>query len=278
MRYFILILITLNLFGSDFTQMKEAFESGDTNRAISYARYNATNSNVDAMYNLGLLYYAKGSINKAQTWFENSVENGGKGKLGIALILFSKGKTQAQYEDILKILDGIEQNDIGDALVNVLNDLKDKQDNASANDYLLLAELFSSDKIVRRNNNLAFMLVKKAAQKENPKALEMIADAYNTMKKSPITAPRSQNTLIKAISYYQQSYRLNNYDAMAKLGTLHIVGPRHVKRIKKGKELVKTAKANGSLVAKKIIENGYRYSSFNNSNSEKSYHILFREF
>jgi len=279
MKFLILIFIVLNLFGNDYTDMKEAFDKGDINRAIVYARNNATIGNVNAMYNLALLYYSKDSTTKAQQWFENSVKNGGEGKLGIALILFDKSKTKSDYKKILKRLENAQPNKITNALSDILNDLIDDKNDAPATSYVTIAELFSNDKLINPNNNLAFFLMEKAAQKGDPKALEMIADAYNTMQKSPITAPRVQNTLLKAIKYYEQAYKLGNYDAMAKLGRLHLIGPRHVRRIPTGKQLIKDSAMHGSTLGNEMLKEGYMDSPYTQEkNEKKEYHILFKEF
>ncbi len=279
MKFILLIFLTLNLFANDFIQMKQAFNKGNISRAIAYARNNATNGDTNAMYSLALLYYSKGDIKRAQIWFKNSVADGGQGQLGIALILFSKSKTQADYKNVLKALKGVEPNKISKILSDVVNDLIEKTDSTSAQNYLKLAELFSSDKLVHPNNDLAFFLIEKAAEKKNPKAFEMIADAYNTLEKSPITAPRIQNTLLIAIKNYQKAYKLGNFDAMAKLGRLHLIGPRHVRRIEKGEKLIETSAKNGSTLGKEILKKGYRQNTLTkNENSKKSYHILFKEF
>ena len=279
MRFILFVFIAFNLFASDYIEMKKSFDKGEINRAIVYARSSATNGDTNAMYNLALLYYSKGDIKKAQRWFESSVADGGDGQLGVALILFSKAKTQRDYKNILKILKGVEPNEISKILSNVVNDLIKKTDNASAQSYLKLAELFSNDKLVLPNNDLAFFLVEKAAKKDDPKALEMIADAYNTLQKSPITAPRVQNTLLIAIENYQKAYKLGNFDAMAKLGRLHLIGPRHVRRIEKGKKLIETSAKNGSTLGREMLEKGFRQNTLTTEeNSKKSYHILFKEF
>ena len=279
MKFILLIFITFNLFANNYTQMKKSFDKGEINRAIAYTRNSATSGDTNAMYNLALLYYSKGDIKKAQRWFENSVANGGQGRLGMALILFSKSKTQSDYKNVLKALKGVETNKISKILSDVVNDLIEKTNSVSAQSYLKLAELFSSDKLVRPNNDLAFFLIEKAAKKENPKALEMIADAYNTMQKSPIIAPRVQNTLLIAIENYQKAYKLGNFDAMAKLGRLHLIGPRHVRRIEKGKKLIETSAKNGSTLGREMLEKGYRQNTLTkDENSKKSYHILFKEF
>jgi len=278
-KIIILIFFSISIFASDYTQMKKSFDNGNTDRAISYTRYHAMNGNINAMYDLGLLYYAKGSLNKAKRWFESSVENGGQGELAIALILFSQSSTKSEYRNILDILSKTEQTKISSALSDILNDFIENKNDASAQSYLSIAKLFSEDKVVKANNNLAFFLLQKAANKEDVKALEMIGDAYNTMQQSPITAPRKENTLINSINYYQKAYKLGNYDAMAKLGRLYLIGPRHVRRITKGRKLIETSAMHGSKIGKKILKDGYSQSPVQKAkNSKKSYHLLFKEF
>jgi len=281
MKILILIFIAFKLFASDYSQMKKAFDNDRLNRAIAYARNSATSGNVNAMYDLGLLYYSKGSISKAQRWFKSSINQGGKGRLGVALILFSQSKTKTDYENVLKNLADAEASTISNTLLDVVEDLLKKQNNASAQSYLTLAELFSNDKLVHPNNNIAFFLLKKAAQKNNPKALEIIGDAYNTLEKSKITAPRIQNTLIIAMDYYKKAYKLGNYDAMAKLGRLKLIGPRHIRRIAQAKELIKTSANKGSKIGEEIVENNYKIRILKTKaekESKKSYNILFKKF
>ena len=279
MKIFILIFIAFNLLANDFTQMKNTFDKGNTNRAIAYVRYSAANGDVNAMYNLALLYYSDNDMQKAYRWFESSIKNGGDGQLGIALIRFSKSETPQDYKNVLNALKGIKENSISTTLKHVTKDLMNHQNKASAKEYLQLAELFSSDKLIHKNNELAFLLIQKAAEKEDPKALEIMADAYNTMQLSNITAPRVQNTLLIAIDNYTKAYQLGNFDAMAKLGRLLIIGPRHIKRIKKGQEFISISAQNGSEIAKEMLKNGYKLPSpKQNKNSKKSYHILFKRF
>jgi len=52
------------------------------------------------------------------------------------------------------------------------------------------------------------------------------------------------------MEYYQKAMQKENLDAMAKLGKLHIVGPRNLRRIQYGVSLIlKSAEANSSVGA-----------------------------
>jgi len=280
MKFLLLISIALSLFANDFENMKKSFEKGEINKAISYAKYNAANGNTNAMYNLGLLYYAKGDKNRAKRWFENSYANDGRGRVATALIIFDNSSSKYDYKRVVEILQNAKQSDIRDTLLAVANDLWQNKLEASPQQYLKLAQLYSNDKIIRPNNKLAFFLIQKSAQLDDTKALELLADAYNTTQYSPIVAPTRQNTLIKAIHYYEKSYKIgNNYDAMAKLARLYLVGPRHVRRIQLGEQLMHKAASNGSQIAQEMLKSkNLRSYTPQNEDFLKSYHILFRKF
>lgn len=260
MKFLLMILTALSLFGSDYTAMKTAFEKGDVDRAISIARTNAMNGNITAMYDLGLLYYAKGSTKEAKTWLERSVKNDGKGQLGVSIILFSQSQNRAGYTKVAESLINVPNGKIRDALMAVSKDLAANRQEASPQSYLLLSELFSTGTIVLPDNRLALFLANQAAKKGNEKALEMMGDAYwrsDYTHDTAIAAPQTGNALNVALEYYGEAAKLGNLDALAKMGKLHIVGPRNLRKIQYGVDLILKAANSGSALGAKMAAELY---------------------
>lgn len=252
--------MTLSLFGSDFNAMKSSFDKGDIQRAISYTRSNAMQGNIPAMYDLGLLYYAKGKTKEAKPWFERSVKNDGKGALGLAIIAFAQAQDSKGYEKVMERLINVPKSELRNALMNVSRDLASKRDDASAKDYLLLAELYYYDRIVHPDLKIALYLTNQAARKGDAKAKEMMGDAYwrsNYTVNSLMVAPQTGNALNVALEYYRDASALDNLDATAKLGKLHIVGPRNLRRINYGVQLILKAAEGGSAVGAKMAAELY---------------------
>ncbi len=248
MKILFLFFVTLSLFGNDFKSMKEAFENGNIERAISFTRYNAINGILPAIYDLGLLYYSKGSIKEAQAWLKRSVQKGGKGQLGLSIILFETSRNAKQYSEVIQSLKHVPKGAIRNALIAVSNDFVSNQTRATSEEYLLLGELFSEDKIIYPNNTLAFSLMEQSAKKSNPKALEIMGDAYNTMQNFSIVAPKTQNTLDIALEYYTKA---STPDVLAKIGQLYLIGPRYINTRGDGfKLIIKSAQAGSILGAK----------------------------
>ncbi len=260
MKAVVLLLMGLTLFGSDYALMKKAFDKGDLNRAIAITRNNALNGNVDAMYDLGLLYYSKGSIREAKMWLERSVKNDGKGQLAVSLILFTQSGDRKGYKQVTESLINVPTGKIRDALMAVSKDLADNRDDASAESYLVLGELFSSDLIIRPDAQTALYLTNQAAKKGSPKALEMMGDAYwrsNDTIDSLIVAPQTGNALNVALEYYRDASNLGNLDAMAKMGKLFIIGPRNIRRIQYGINLILQSANEGSALGAKMAAELY---------------------
>ncbi len=253
MKIILILFMAISLFGSDYSSMEESFEDGDINRAIAYARNNATNGNVAAMYDLGLLYNSKGDTKKAKRWFESSVKQGGKGALGIALILF----TEENYAKALDTLNGVSSGDIRNSLMNVSEDLQDNGDSASSYDYFLIGQLFYADKMVNPNPQLAIFLLDKAAKKGNKNAQEIMGDAYNNTVTAPLVAARPSNTLDIALGYYKQASAKGNFDAMAKMGYLYLVGPRNIRNGQYGVKIILQAADAGSAIGAKMAGDLY---------------------
>ncbi len=253
MKIILTLLMSLSLFASDYSSMLESFDKGDTSRAIAYARVNATQGNSGAMYNLGLLYYSQGDIKKANYWFKNSLKSGGKGDVATSLILFSKG----EYEKVLELLKNNKSTKIRNALMDVSQDFIDNKNDASAQSYLLLGELFFRDKIVHLDTRSALFLIDIAAKKGNSEALEIMGDAYNIMRESTLKAPLLTNSLAVAVEYYMKASNLGNYNAMAKMGEIHITGPRSLKRLQYGVELIQKSANGGSALGAKLLADLY---------------------
>ncbi|MGB6019340.1 MAG: tetratricopeptide repeat protein [Sulfurimonadaceae bacterium] len=258
MKILLLLFMALALFGNDFEAMKNAFDKGDINRAITYARTNAMKGNIPAMYDLGLLYYAKGSTKEAKTWLERSVQNEGKGQLGVSLILFTQSQNRDGYHKVTESLVNVPKGDIRDALMDVSKDLAGNRHDASAESYLLLGDLFSIDVIIRPDFRIALFLTNQAAKKGNDTAMEIMGDAYwrsNYTQGSLIVAPQTGNALNVALEYYRDASKLGNLDATAKMGKLFIIGPRNLRRIQYGVDLIlKSANGGSSLGAKMAAE------------------------
>ena len=252
MKFVLLLFMGLSLFGNEYAAMKSSFEEGNVERAIAYARMEAMNGNVAAMYDLGLLYYAKGSFNEARTWLERSVKNEGNGQLGVSTILFSQSRNREGYRKVMQSLIDVPKSPLRDALMAVSEDLSENRNEASAQSYLAVAELFSSDKIISPNPRIALFLTNQAAKKGNDKAMEMMGDAYwrsNYTKDTLMAAPQTGNALAIALEYYTDASGLGNLDAMAKAGKLYIIAPRNLRRINYGVELITQAANGGSSLA-----------------------------
>lgn len=261
MKILLLLFLALSLFGSDFEEMKMAFEKGNANRAVIIARTNAMRGDISAMYDLGLLYYAKGSTKKAKEWLERSVKNGGKGDLGISIILFSQSRSRDGYKKVTESLVNVEKSPIRSALMAVSRDLSANRREASAKDYLTVAELFYGDRIILRDLRIALFLTNQAAKKGDDKAMELMGDAYwrsSYTMDTPIVAPQTGNALNVALEYYSDASGLGNLDAMAKMGKLHIIGPRNVRRIQYGVELILKSANGGSPLGAQMAAELYR--------------------
>ncbi len=260
MKTLLLLLTALSLFGSDYVAMKASFDKGDINRAITYARTNAMKGNIPAMYDLGLLYYAKGSTKEAKTWLARSVKNDGKGQLGVSLIMFVQSQNRNGYQKVAESLINEPKGEIRDALMHVSKDLAANRRDASAESYLVLGELFSADKIIRPDMKTALFLIDQAAKKGNAKAMEMMGDAYwrsNYTVDSLMVAPQTGNALNVALEYYRDAAALGNLDATAKVGKLHIVGPRNLRRIQYGVEQILKSANGGSALGAEIAAELY---------------------
>ncbi|MBU1643463.1 sel1 repeat family protein [bacterium] len=252
MKFILLLFMGLSLFGNDYTAMKSSFEEGDVNRAIAYARTQAMNGDVSAMYDLGLLYYANGSLKEARTWLERSAKNGGKGQLAVSIILFSQSRDREGYNRVVQSLIDVPKSPLRDALMAVSEDLSSNRNEAPAESYLRLGELFSSDKIIHPDLRIALFLINQAASKGNDKAMEMMGDAYwrsNYTQDTLMDAPETGNDLTIALEYYMKASSLGNLDAMAKAGKLFIIAPRNLRRIKYGEELITQAANAGNPLA-----------------------------
>jgi len=273
MKFLTLLAISLSLFGSDFSAMKASFDKGDIARAISYTRTHAMQGSIPAMYDLGLLYYAKGSTKEAKTWLARSVKNDGKGALGMAIILFAQAQDRKGYEKVMESLINAPKGELRDALMAVSRDLANNRDEASAKDYLLLAEIYYYDRIVHPDLRIALYLTNQAARKGDAKAKEMMGDAYwrsNYTVDTLMVAPQTGNALNVALEYYRDASALGNLDATAKLGKLHIVGPRNLRRIDYGVQQILRAAEGGSALGAKMAAELYMNGQGIQANREQA--------
>ena len=258
MKIVILLVMALTLFGSDFNSMKTSFDKGDINRAINYARTNAMKGNIEAMYDLGLLYYAKGDAKQAKTWLERSIKNDGKGELGLAILLFDSARDKKGFERVTTALINAQKTALSNSLMAVSKDLSLGRADASAEDYLRIAELFTDDKIIYPNLKRGLHLTNMAAKKGSERAMEIMGDAYwrsNYTVGTLIVAPQTGSALNYALEYYRDAAALGNMDATAKMGKLHIIGPRNLRRIQYGVEqILKSAESGSALGAKMAAE------------------------
>jgi len=255
MKVLLILISAIALFGSDYALMKKSFDKGDISRAITYARTNAMQGNIAAMYDLGLLYYAKGDTKKAKTWLERSVKNDGKGLLGVSLIMFTQSRNKKGYTKVTESLINEPKGKVRDALMAVSKDLASNRFDASAEDYLLLGELFSSDKIVHIDMQTALFLINQAANKGNALAMEKMGDAYwqsSYTQGSFIMAPQTGNRLEIAFEYYEKATELGNLDAMAKLGKLYIIAPWMINNVRKGSQLILLSAQGGSALGAQL--------------------------
>ncbi len=253
MKAVIILFMTSLLFGGDYSSMIDSFENGNTDRAIAYARMNATNGNKAAMYNLGLLYYAQGDVKKAQYWLESSVKRGGKGDIGVGLIMFSRG----EYSDVISYLNSAASGKIRNSLINVSKDFVENKNKAFSDEYIVLGELFSLDDIVRPNNELSLNLISRAATKGDTKALEMMGDAHNSMRSYSIRAPIQTDSLAQAINYYRNAGSRGNVDAIAKMGELYIIGPKSIRQVQYGVNFIIKSANGGSALGAKMLGDLY---------------------
>jgi len=252
----------LTLYGNDFALMKQSFDKGDITRAITYARTHALQGDVNAMYDLGLLYYAKGDISKAKTWLERSVKNDGKGYLGLAILLFESAHDRNAYVKVQNMLINAPQSKLTKALMAVSKDLASARNDASAEDYLLVAELFLDDVIIHKNMQIGLYLTNTAAKKGSARAMEIMGDAYwrsNYTVDTLIVAPQTGNALNIALEYYRSAAALGNLDATAKMGKLFIIGPRNLRRIQYGVEQILKAAQGGSALGAKMAGELYMH-------------------
>ena len=253
MKAVLILLITNLLFAGNYSSMIDSFENGNTDRAIAYARVNATQGNTAAMYNLGLLYYAKMDVKKAQYWLENSVKRGGKGEVGVGLIMFSRG----EYSDVISYLGSAPSGKIRNSLLNVSSDFVENKNKASSDEYIVLGKLFSLDDIVRPNNELSLNLIDKAAAKGDVKALEMMGDAHNSMRSYSIRAPLQTDSLAKSLNYYRNAGSRGNIDAIAKMGELYIIGPKSIRQVQYGVNFIIKSANGGSALGAKMLGDLY---------------------
>jgi TPR repeat protein len=279
MKLVLLLLIGLSLFGGDFESMKRSFENGDIDRAITYTRTPAMDGNVAAMYDLGLLYYAKGSLREALEWFQRSVKNEGKGQLGVSIILFSQSRNRDGYKKVVESLIDLPKSPLRDALMAVSSDLSANRNEASAESYLTVAGLFYDDSIVSPDQRIALFLTNQAANKGDAKAMELMGDAYwrsNFTQDTLIVAPQTGNALNIALEYYTNASNRGNYDAMAKAGKLFIIGPRNLRRIDYGVELITKAAEEGSTLAAQMLGEMYMNGEGVTANGEAALHWLLK--
>ena len=253
MKAVLILLMTSLLLAGDYSSMIDSFENGNTDRAIAYARMNATQGNRAAMYNLGLLYYAQGDVEKAQYWLESSVKKGGKGEVGVGLIMFSRG----EYSDVISYLNTAASGKIRNSLINVSKDFVENKNKASSDEYIVLGELFSLDDIVRPNNELSLNLIDKAAAKGDTKALELMGDAHNSMRSYSIRAPIQTNSLAQSLNNYRNAGSRGNVDAIAKMGELYIIGPKSIRQVQYGVNFIIKSAHGGSALGAKMLGDLY---------------------
>ncbi len=261
MKILLALLTALTLMASnDYARMKIAFEKGDINRAITYARTNAMRGDLNAMYDLGLLYYAKGDMKNAMVWLDRSVRNGGKGEMGVSLLLFSNSTNRDGYMKAQESLINAPKSELRDALMAVSKDLYANRRDATAKDYLLLGELFSTDKIIRPDMRTALFLINQAAKMGDPKALELMGDAYwrsSYTQGTMIVAPQTGNGVEIALEYYAQAVQKGNLDAMAKMGKLYIMAPWPVNNMRQGVRWILESANQGSALGAKMAAELY---------------------
>ena len=261
MKIILALLTALTLMAnSDYARMKIAFEKGEINRAITYARTNALRGDLDAMYDLGLLYYAKGDLKNAMVWLDRSVRNGSKGALGVGLLRFINSRNRDGYMKVQESLIDVPKSELRDALMAVSKDLYANRRDASAKDYLLLGELFSTDKIIRPDMRTALFLINQAAKLGDPKALELMGDAYwrsSYTNGTLIIAPQTGNGVEIALEYYAQAVQKGNLDAMAKMGKLYMVAPWPLNNMQQGVRWILESANQGSALGAKMAAELY---------------------
>ena len=260
MKILLVLLMALTLYGNDFVLMKDAFDKGDIKRAITYARLNAMKGDVAAMYDLGLLYYAKGDAKNAKIWLERSVKNDGKGALGLGLLLFTQSHNRDGYKKVMETLIDAPPSDLSKALMAVSRDLATNRDDASSEEYLLLGEVFSNDKLIHKDMRTALYLTNQAAKKGNVKALEMMGDAYwhsSYVYGPSVVAPDTVKSMEIALEYYTKAADLGNLDALAKKGRIYIEAPWIINDTRLGVQLIIKAAEEGSALGAKMLADLY---------------------
>ena len=97
-----------------------------------------------------------------------------------------------------------------------------------------------------------------AAKKGNDEAMVIMGDAYwrsNYTVDTLMVAPQTGNALNMALEYYRDAAALGNMEATAKMGKLHIIGPRNLRRIQYGVEqILRSAESGNALGAKMAAE------------------------
>ena len=260
MKILLTLFLGLTLFGSDYAAMKASFDKGDINRAISITRTNAMRGNIPAMYDLGLLYYAKGDVKKAKTWLERSVRNDGKGELGLAILYFDSARDKKGYERVSIALINTPKTALSNSLMAVSKDLSSARDDASAEDYLRVAELFVNDKIIYSNMQRGLFLTTRAAKKGSDRAMEIMGDAYWRSiytQDSYMVASQTAKGVEVALQYYKDASAHGNSEAMAKLGKLLLIGPYYLIDVRQGVTYILKSAENGSALGAKMAAELY---------------------
>ncbi len=273
MKTLLFLLMGLALFGSDYEQMKKSFDKGDINRAISITRSNAMKGNIPAMYDLGLLYYAKGDAKKAKTWLQRSVKNEGRGALAVGLLLFSQSTNNAGYKKAAASLVNEPKGELRDALMAVSKDLAANRHDASAENYLVLGELFSTDKVIHVNMRMALFLTDQAAKKGSQRAKELMGDAYwrsAYTRDSALIVRQSTNDAETALAYYRDASTLGNLEATAKVGKLLLIGPYYLIDVRQGASLILKSAEGGSALGAKMAAELYMNGQGVRANREKA--------
>ena len=258
MKFLLPLFMAISLFASDYDLMQKSFDKGDINRAITIARTNAMRGNIPAMYDLGLLYYAKGDAKKAKTWLERSVKNEGKGALAVGLLMFSQSQNRNGYKKVMEALINEPKGEMRDALMAVSRDLSANRRDASAENYLVLGELFSTDIIIHPNIQKALFLTNQAAIKGSERAKELMGDAYwrsTYTQDAYMVALQTGKAAETALKYYRDAADLGNLEAMAKAGKLLLVGPYYLVDVKQGvAQILQSAEGESALGAQMAAE------------------------
>lgn len=239
MRYLVILGVVISvLMGNNLAMFNAAVEKHDFNRAKALVRPDAVEGNANAMFNLGLLEYLTGSVNNALRWFRRSAEGGvAEAYMGEGIILFSENRNEGSLKKARSAFRRAGQLTLASDFLAVISDFLNGTDRAPADAYYRLASLYHDDPIILSNEPLAFTLMQHAADK----GLAAAALDYGKM----LLKRGGPESVWNAQKYFHQAALSGSEEARYREGQIFLDGPRGVRNIAKGQDLMAQAVGNG---------------------------------